>query len=58
MATTRLPVLRNLLDRQVRPLSGHVQRRWAQVHDVRFVATHQPGVVDRYKEKLARKAAQ
>ncbi|KAL1956104.1 hypothetical protein VTO42DRAFT_7623 [Malbranchea cinnamomea] len=55
MASTRLPILRNLLDRQARPLI-HVQRRWAQVHDVRFVATHQPGVLDRYKEKLQRKA--
>ncbi|KAK6430175.1 hypothetical protein LTR95_013670 [Oleoguttula sp. CCFEE 5521] len=34
------------------------QRRWAQVHDVRFVATHQRSdrVLEKYKEKLERKA--
>ena len=34
------------------------QRRWAQVHDVRFVATHrQPDrILEKYKEKLDRKA--
>lgn len=34
------------------------QRRWAQVHDVRFLATHQScdKVLDKYKEKLERKA--
>lgn len=34
------------------------QRRWAQVHDVRFLATHQSAdkVLDKYKEKLERKA--
>lgn len=34
------------------------QRRWAQVHDVRFLATHQTGdkVLDKYREKLEKKA--
>ena len=33
------------------------QRRWAQVHDVRFVSQHQPSkVLDKYKDKLDRKA--
>ncbi|MCJ1234118.1 hypothetical protein MMC14_002076 [Varicellaria rhodocarpa] len=34
------------------------QRRWAQVHDVRFLATHrQPDrILEKYKEKLDRKA--
>jgi ATP synthase F1 complex assembly factor 1 len=34
------------------------QRRWAQVHDVRFLATHQSSdkVLEKYREKLERKA--
>ena len=34
------------------------QRRWAQVHDVRFVATTQAprNVAEKYREKLDRKA--
>ena len=34
------------------------QRRWAQVHDVRFLQTHQSAdkVLDKYREKLERKA--
>ncbi|KAI9756497.1 MAG: hypothetical protein M4579_003836 [Chaenotheca gracillima] len=34
------------------------QRRWAQVHDLRFLATHREPdrVVEKYKEKLERKA--
>ena len=33
------------------------QRRWAQVHDVRFLATHHQSdrVFEKYKEKLQRK---
>ncbi|KAI1614474.1 ATP synthase mitochondrial F1 complex assembly factor 1 [Exophiala viscosa] len=36
------------------------QRRWARVHDVRFVTTHrdQERIIDRYKEKLQQKARQ
>ncbi|KAF3481828.1 ATP11 [Arthroderma uncinatum] len=56
MASIRAPVIRNLLSRPVLS-TRHVQRRWAQVHDVRFVATHQSSqVIEKYKEKLARKA--
>lgn len=34
------------------------QRRWAQVHDIRFLVTHaQPDrVLEKYKDKLAKKA--
>lgn len=34
------------------------QRRWATVHDVRFLVTHaQPNkILEKYKEKLAQKA--
>ena len=34
------------------------QRRWAQVHDVRFLVTHQQNTraVDKYRDKLQRKA--
>ncbi|KAK6864962.1 ATP11 protein [Apiospora arundinis] len=64
-STFRAPMLRNLLGRQqlrtVRP--AFQQRRWAQVHDVRFqdvrfLATSQisRSVTEKYKEKLARKA--
>jgi len=37
-----------------------IQRRWARVHDVRFVTTHrdQQKVLDRYKQKLEQKAKQ
>ena len=33
------------------------QRRWAQVHDVRFVATHRrpDRILEKYKEKLEKK---
>lgn len=62
MLTPRIPVLRNLLG------GGHLlrrgpapaqQRRWAQVHDVRFLATTQgPSrtVLEKYREKLDAKA--
>jgi ATP synthase F1 complex assembly factor 1 len=33
------------------------QRRWAQVHDVRFLATQQSDrILEKYKEKLDKKA--
>lgn len=59
MAFPRIPVLRNLLNTQLRNLGGPVQqRRWAQVHDVRFLATTQASrtVLEKYREKLDRKA--
>lgn len=36
------------------------QRRWAQVHDVRFLATHgdPQKILERYKHKLDQKAKQ
>ncbi|KAI1107535.1 ATP11-domain-containing protein [Jackrogersella minutella] len=61
MATTRIPALRTLLGRrqpfQLRLLPNH-QRRWAQVHDVRFLTTTQASrsVIEKYREKLDRKA--
>ncbi|ORY66286.1 ATP11 protein-domain-containing protein [Pseudomassariella vexata] len=59
MATSRLPALSSLLGRQLRTLRAPIQqRRWAQVQDVRFVATTQPrrSVIEKYREKLERKA--
>lgn len=62
MASSRTPALRNLLG------GGHLlrtlrapaqQRRWAQVHDVRFLATTQPAsrvVLEKYRSKLDAKA--
>ncbi|KAI2629843.1 ATP11-domain-containing protein [Hypoxylon sp. NC1633] len=59
MAIVRFPGLRNLLGRQQQPfrVPGQ-QRRWAQVHDVRFLATTQASrnVIEKYREKLDRKA--
>ncbi|KAF3056423.1 Protein ATP11, mitochondrial [Daldinia childiae] len=58
MATARIPALRNLIGRrQPFRLPGQ-QRRWAQVHDVRFVATTQAArsVTEKYRDKLDRKA--
>ncbi|RYP74630.1 hypothetical protein DL771_002896 [Monosporascus sp. 5C6A] len=68
MATAaRTPsVLRSLLGRRQQPRappsclssSSHHQRRWARVHDVRFLATTQASrsVAEKYREKLDRKA--
>lgn len=64
MASSRTPALRNLLG------GGHLlrslrapaqQRRWAQVHDVRFLATGQAAsrtVLEKYRQKLDAKARQ
>ncbi|KAL8741085.1 MAG: hypothetical protein Q9190_006271 [Brigantiaea leucoxantha] len=40
------------------PRLGCCQRRWAQVHDVRFLVTHQQSdkVTEKYREKLQKKA--
>src|SRR3954451_8269762 len=56
MSTTSAPAIRHTLRSCALPLRS--QKRWAQVHDVRFVATHQDTnkIIDRYKEKLAQKA--
>ncbi|KAI0141075.1 ATP11-domain-containing protein [Hypoxylon sp. NC0597] len=58
MATTRIPALRNLLGRRQPFRLPNPQRRWAQVHDVRFLATTQAcrNVTEKYREKLDRKA--
>ncbi|KAL8818436.1 MAG: hypothetical protein Q9223_002929 [Gallowayella weberi] len=48
------------ISRQCTPGVRFPQRRWAQVHDVRFHVTHQQtdSVTEKYREKLRRKAAQ
>ncbi|KAI0383940.1 ATP11-domain-containing protein [Hypomontagnella monticulosa] len=58
MATVRLPALRTLLGRRQPFRLPNQQRRWAQVHDVRFLATTQASrnVTEKYREKLDRKA--
>ncbi|KAL3417906.1 f1f0 ATP synthase assembly protein [Phlyctema vagabunda] len=58
MASFRSPAIRNLV-LGAAPYLRASQRRWAQVHDVRFLATQQPDrVLEKYKEKLAMKAQQ
>ncbi len=55
MASFRVPVLRHVVSGAA-PYLRATQRRWAQVHDVRFLATQQSDrVIEKYKEKLARK---
>lgn len=56
----RIPALRNLLSCQSRSLRASNQRRWAQVHDVRFLATTQTSrtVIEKYRDKLDAKARQ
>ncbi|KAM0256243.1 hypothetical protein ACHAQJ_005114 [Trichoderma viride] len=57
----RIPTLRYLATNSARfAVRGAVQqRRWAQVHDVRFLTT-QPSqvIVEKYREKLNKKASQ
>lgn len=57
MATIRTPIIRHVLHSTRSPLRL-VQRRWAQVHDVRFLATHRDpdSVLEKYKDKLQQKA--
>ena len=56
MASFRVPALRHVVSGAA-PYLRATQRRWAQVHDVRFLATQQSDrVLEKYKEKLARKA--
>ncbi|KAI9814825.1 MAG: hypothetical protein M1827_003091 [Pycnora praestabilis] len=57
MAALRSTVVRHALGEGAPFLRGS-QRRWAQVHDVRFLATHkEPNrVTEKYKEKLDKKA--
>lgn len=57
MASLRTSTFQNLL-RSRAPLLRYQQKRWAQVHDVRFLATHHDPnqVLDRYRSKLHQKA--
>lgn len=57
MASIRTPAIRHCL-RQPLPNLRTYQRRWAQVQDVRFLATHgtQERILAKYREKLDRKA--
>ncbi|KAG9251560.1 putative F1F0 ATP synthase assembly protein Atp11 [Emericellopsis atlantica] len=59
MASIRTPILRHLTQPSLRAARFIThQRRWAQVHDVRFLATTRPSqdVLDRYRSKLDEKA--
>ncbi|OAA38623.1 atp11 [Metarhizium rileyi] len=59
MASVRIPALCHLATYPLRAAARlQIQRRWAQVHDVRFLVTKQPptAVVDKYREKLDKKA--
>ncbi|EPE29090.1 hypothetical protein GLAREA_00248 [Glarea lozoyensis ATCC 20868] len=56
MASLRVPSLRNTVSGAA-PYLRTYQRRWAQVHDVRYLATQQSNrVLEKYKEKLDKKA--
>ncbi|KAK2754889.1 f1f0 atp synthase assembly protein [Colletotrichum kahawae] len=60
MASCRIPALRHLVTSSSRAFRASNQRRWAQVHDVRFLATTQQprAVVEKYRAKLEQKAKQ
>ncbi|KAF5515705.1 Protein ATP11 [Colletotrichum sp. SAR 10_70] len=60
MASCRIPALRHLVTSSARAFRASNQRRWAQVHDVRFLATTQQprAVVEKYRAKLEQKAKQ
>ncbi|KAH7417444.1 ATP11 protein-domain-containing protein [Cadophora sp. MPI-SDFR-AT-0126] len=56
MVSFRTPALRHVVSGAA-PYLRASQRRWAQVHDVRFLATQQSDrIIEKYKEKLAKKA--
>ncbi|TDZ24170.1 Protein ATP11 [Colletotrichum orbiculare MAFF 240422] len=57
MASCRIPALRHLITSSSRAFRASNQRRWAQVHDVRFLATTQQprAVVEKYRQKLEKK---
>lgn len=57
MASFRLSGFQSILRGSSRPLR-FPQRRWAQVHDVRFLASHHDPkyVQDKYRAKLDQKA--
>uniref|UniRef100_L2G3M5 F1f0 atp synthase assembly protein n=1 Tax=Colletotrichum fructicola (strain Nara gc5) TaxID=1213859 RepID=L2G3M5_COLFN len=58
MASCRIPA--HLVTSSARAFRASNQRRWAQVHDVRFLATTQQprAVVEKYRAKLEQKAKQ
>lgn len=58
MASLRTPILRHLSRCPLRAPRPLQQRRWAQVHDVRFLTTQQPpqAILDKYQAKLDDKA--
>ena len=60
MASFRFPALRHLVTAPLRSSRAINQRRWAQVHDVRLLATTQPpiAVYEKYRSKLDQKAKQ
>ncbi|KAK1639146.1 ATP11 protein [Colletotrichum phormii] len=60
MASCRIPTLRHLVTTSQRAFRASNQRRWAQVHDARFLATTQQprAVVEKYRAKLEQKAQQ
>ncbi|KAM3077594.1 hypothetical protein ACMFMG_006930 [Clarireedia jacksonii] len=56
MASFRSPSLRRMVSGAA-PYLRTSQKRWAQVHDIRFLATQQSDrVLEKYKEKLEKKA--
>lgn len=58
MSPLRSPTFHSLLRQSPRVLRTQQQRRWAQVHDVRFLATHRDPaqILEKYQEKLRKKA--
>ena len=60
MASVRVPTLRHMASCRAGAPRAAVwhQRRWEQVHDVRFLATtkHSRSVLEKYRDKLDRKA--
>ena len=60
MASFRVPALRHASANTAFQYLRSTQRRWAQVHDVRFLVTHREPdrVTEKYKSKLQQKAEQ
>lgn len=57
MASLRIPALRHLASHPLRTTRASTQRRWAQVHDLRFLTTKpSQAIIDKYREKLDQKA--
>ncbi|KAF7551630.1 hypothetical protein G7Z17_g4863 [Cylindrodendrum hubeiense] len=58
MASLRISALRHLAPSPLRVTRIFNQRRWAQVHDIRFLATTRPSqaILDKYRAKLDQKA--